>query len=143
MYHIRNKTAPLTFSGRFEKICHRYPTNLSQLITKLLKPHLTKENSESHLEGISYGITFSKILKKKLNHFRSLILNWHWNCFLLAMKLHTFKIFQLWVCNIRWRKGAWWQSRSGFMRVLPRFKNQYESYYLQLEKIFMQCIMFL
>ena len=56
------------------------------------------------------------------------------------MKLHTFKIFQTWVHNILLKKGAWWQSHSGFLRVLRHFKNQYESCYLQLEKILMQCI---
>ena len=54
------------------------------LTIKFLKPYLTKANSESHLEGPPSGITFSKILKKKLSHF----------CFLLAIKLHTFNIFQ-------------------------------------------------
>ena len=121
-YQIRTKTAPLAFSGSFEKIYHGYPTNFSQLTIKFLKPHLAKANSESHLEDPPSGITFSKILKKKLNHFRSL------------------KLFRSWVFNICWRKGAWWQNHSCFLRVLPRFKNQYESYYLQLEKIFMHCI---
>ena len=32
------------------------------------------------------------------------------------------------------RKATWWQSHSGFLQVLPRFKNQYEFYYLKLEK---------
>ena len=35
MYQIRNKTAPLTFSGSFEKICHGYPTNFSQFNYKI------------------------------------------------------------------------------------------------------------
>ena len=100
MYQIRNKTTPLTFSGSFEKICYGYPTNFSQFNYKFLKTHLAKANSESYLEGLPSGITFSKIVKKKLNHFRSLTLNWNWNYFLLAMKLHTFKIFQPWVRNI-------------------------------------------
>ena len=61
---------------------------------KILKPHLAKANPESHLEGPPSGITFSKILKMKLSHFRFLNLNSNLNCFLLAMKLHTFNIFQ-------------------------------------------------
>ena len=45
------------------------------LTIKFLKPHLAKANSESNLEGPPSGITFSKILKKKLNHFHFLNLN--------------------------------------------------------------------
>ena len=43
-YQIRNKTAPLAFSGSFEKIYHGDPTNFSQLTIKFLKPHLAKAN---------------------------------------------------------------------------------------------------
>ena len=75
MYQIRNKTAPLTFSGSFEKISHGYPTNFSQFNYKIPKTALSKANSESHLEGPPSGITFFKILKKKLSHFRFLNLN--------------------------------------------------------------------
>ena len=75
MYQIRSKTAPLTFSGCFEKICHGYPTYFPQFNYKFLTLHLEKANSESHLEGLPSGITFSEILKKKLNHFSSLNLN--------------------------------------------------------------------
>ena len=39
MYQIRNKTASLTFSGSFEKICHGYPIKFSQFNYKILKPH--------------------------------------------------------------------------------------------------------
>ena len=49
------------------------------LTTKFLKANLAKANSESHAEGLRSEIPFSKIPKKKLK---------------LAMKLHTFKIFQ-------------------------------------------------
>ena len=102
------------------------------LTTKFLKPHLAKANSESHLEGLLSGITFTKTLKKKLNQFRSLNLNWNWDCFLLAMKLHTFEIFQPWVRTFVWRKKAWWQSHSVFLRALPRLftirKNIYAAY---------------
>ena len=71
MYQIRSKAAPLTFSGSFEKICHGYPTIFHNLTIKFLKPHIAKANLESHLEGLPSGITFSKILKEKLNRFRS------------------------------------------------------------------------
>ena len=37
MYQIRNKTAPLTFSGSFEKISHGYPTNFSRFNYKIPK----------------------------------------------------------------------------------------------------------
>ena len=83
MYHIRNKTAPLTFSGRFEKICHRYPTNLSQLNYKTLKTALNKrkfrisfrgnfiwnnflQNSEKEIESLSL---FNSKLTLKLLSF--------------------------------------------------------------------------
>ena len=49
------------------------------------------------LEGLPSKQLSPKFWKKKLNHFRFLILNSNWNCFLLAMKLPTFKIFQPWV----------------------------------------------
>ena len=75
MYQIRNKTTPSTFSGSFDKISHGYPKFFHNLTIKLLKPHLKKANSESHLEGPPSGITFSKILKKKLSQFRFLNLN--------------------------------------------------------------------
>ena len=39
------------------------------LTIKFLKPHIAKANSESHLEGLPSGITFTKTLEKKLNHF--------------------------------------------------------------------------
>ena len=42
MYQIRNKTAPLIFSGCFEKICHGYPTNFSQFNYKIPKTTLSK-----------------------------------------------------------------------------------------------------
>ena len=75
MNQTRNKAAPLTFSGSFEKTCHGYLTNSLQYTIKFLKLHLATANSESHFEGLSSGITFSKIPKKKLNHFRSLNLS--------------------------------------------------------------------
>ena len=50
-----------------------YPTNFSQFNYKF--PQLGKAISESHLEGLPSGTTFSKALKKKLNYLRSLNLN--------------------------------------------------------------------
>ena len=94
------------------------------LTIKSLKPLLTKAKSGSHLEGLLSGITISEILKKKLNHFCCLNLHWNWNCFLLAMKLYTFNIFQLWVCNILLMKRVCWQNHNGFLRDLPRFPFQ-------------------
>ena len=38
--------------------------------------------------------------EKKLKHFLFLNLNWNFNCSILVMKLHTFKIFPPWVPNI-------------------------------------------
>ena len=112
------------------------------LTIKFLKPHLAKANSESHLENPPSGITFSKILKKKLSHFRFLNLDWNLNCFLLVMKLHTFNIFQPWFRKTLFTKRGLMTSGfpSGFLRVLPPFKNQCESYYLKLEKYL--CSMF-
>ena len=115
MNQTRNKTAPLTFSGSFEKTCYGYLTNSLQYTIEFLKLHLATANSESHFEGLSSGITFLKIPKKKLNHF-----------YTSALSLLHFILL---------KKGAWWQSHSGFLRVLCRFKNQYESCYLQFEKI--------
>ena len=96
MYQTRKKTPPLIFSGRFERISLGYPTNFSQFNYKIPKPNLTKANSESHvdrafhLEWLSTEFWKKKKNKKKLNHFRSLHLNWNLKCFLLAMKLYTF-----------------------------------------------------
>ena len=49
---------------KFEKICHGYPTNISQFNCKDPKTALSKSK-----------LRISKTLKKKLNHFRSLNLN--------------------------------------------------------------------
>ena len=51
------------------------------LAIKFLKPYLAKANLKSHLQGLPCGITFSKILKKKLNHFHSLNLIGNLKCF--------------------------------------------------------------
>ena len=67
------------------------PDNLFTFNYKVPKIALNKSKLESHLEGLPSGITFYKILKKKLNHFRFLNLNWNWNYFLSTIKLHTFK----------------------------------------------------
>ena len=72
---------------------------------QLYKFCAAKKNLEYHLEGLPSEITFSKILKKKLNHFRSLNLNFNFNCFLVFLVLlHTFNIFQLWGRNIQLSK---------------------------------------
>ena len=73
IYQIRSKTAPLTFSRSLRKSLMDTQQIFHNLTIKFLKPHLAKANSESHLEGPPSGITSSKILKKKLNHFRFLI----------------------------------------------------------------------
>ena len=57
----------------------------TQQIFHNLTRKFLKANSESHAEGLRSEIPFSKILKKKLK---------------LAMKLHTFKIFQPRIYNI-------------------------------------------
>ena len=53
MYQIRNKTAPLTFSGSFEKICHGYPTNFSQFNYKIPKTTLSKSKFRISFRGPS------------------------------------------------------------------------------------------
>ena len=53
MYQISNKTAPLTFSGSFEKICHGYPTNFSQFIYKIPKTALSKSKFRISFRGPS------------------------------------------------------------------------------------------
>ena len=135
MYQIRNKTSPLTFSGSFEKICHGYPTNFSQFNYKIPKTALSKskcrisfrgpsirnnflQNSEKEIESLPF---FKSKLKVKLLYFSDEI-------------LYFWKYFSCEFATSCWRKGAWWQSHSGFLRVLPHFKNEYESYYLQLEE---------
>ena len=42
MYQIRHKTAPLKFSGSFEKICHGYPKFFLQFNYKIPKTALSK-----------------------------------------------------------------------------------------------------
>ena len=93
MYQIRNKTAPLTFSGSFKKISHGCPTNFSQFNYKIPKTALSKSKFRISFRGPSIWNNFlQNSEKKKLSHFRFLNLNWNLNCFLLAMKLHTFYI---------------------------------------------------
>ena len=53
MYQISNKTAPLTFSGSFEKICHGYPTNFSQFNYKIPKTALSKSKFRISFRGPS------------------------------------------------------------------------------------------
>ena len=53
MYQIRNKTAPLTFSGCFEKISYGYPTNFSQFNYKIPKTALSKNKFRISFRGSS------------------------------------------------------------------------------------------
>ena len=83
MYQIRNKTAPLTFSGSFEKIFHGYPKHFSQFTYKNPKTALSKsksrisfrrttvwnnflQNSENEIESLPL---FKSKLKLKLLSF--------------------------------------------------------------------------
>ena len=75
MYQIRNKTASLTFSGSFEKICHEYQTNFSQLNYKIPKTVLSKSKFRFLFTAPCSWNNFLQILEKKLDHFRSLNLN--------------------------------------------------------------------
>ena len=98
MYQIRNKTAPLAFSGSFEKISHGYPTNFSQFNCKIPKTALSKSKFRISFRRPSIWNNFLQNSEKEVEslplHFR-LNLNSNLDCFLLAMKLHTFNIFQL------------------------------------------------
>ena len=58
MYQIRNKTAPLTFSGSFEKISHGYPTNFSQFNYKIPKTTLCKSKFRISFRGSSIWNNF-------------------------------------------------------------------------------------
>ena len=53
MYQIRNKSAPLTFSGSFQKISHGYPTNFSQFNYKITKTALSKSKFRIPFRGPS------------------------------------------------------------------------------------------
>ena len=53
MYPIRNKTAPLTFSGSSEKISCGYPTNFSQFNYKTPKAALSKSKFRISFRGLS------------------------------------------------------------------------------------------
>ena len=53
MYQIRNKTAPLTFSRSFEKICHGCPTNFSRSNYKIPKTVLSKSKFRISFRGLS------------------------------------------------------------------------------------------
>ena len=105
MYQIRNKTAPLTFSGSFEKICHGYPTNFSQFNYKIPNTTLRKRKFRISFRGPSIWNNFLQNSEKEIESiplFKSKLQNF----FLLAMKLHTFKIFQPWVRNILLTKSS-------------------------------------
>ena len=72
MYQIRNKTAPLTFSGSFEKISHGYPTIFSQFNYKIPKTALSKSKSRISFRERARHL---EILKRKVSHLRFLNLN--------------------------------------------------------------------
>ena len=71
MYQIRNKTAPLTFSGGFEKICHRYPTHFSQFNYKIPKTALSKSKFKISFRGTSI---WNNILQNFEKEIESLLL---------------------------------------------------------------------
>ena len=66
MYQIRKKTAPLTFLGKFEKICHGYPTNFSQFNYKTPKTALSKSKFRISFRGPSIWNNFLKNSEKEI-----------------------------------------------------------------------------
>ena len=66
MYQIRNKTAPLRFSGSFEKISHRYPTNFSQFNYKIRKTALSKSKFRIAFRGPSIWNNFLQNSEKEI-----------------------------------------------------------------------------
>ena len=95
---------------------HGYSTSFSLFNHKTPKITRTKTKFKIWLRGPNI---WNKFLNKKLNHFRSLNINWNWNCFLLAMELHTSEIFHPWFCNIMLTKRGlmtkkFWISASPF-----------------------------
>ena len=66
MYQIRNKTAPLTFSGSFEKISHGYPTNFSQFNYKIPKTALSKSKFRISFRGPYIWNNFLQNFKKEI-----------------------------------------------------------------------------
>ena len=66
MYQIRKKTAPLTFSGSFEKICHGYPTIFSQFNHKIPKTTLSKSKSIISFRGPSIWNNFLENTEKEI-----------------------------------------------------------------------------
>ena len=65
MYQIRNKTAPLTFSGSFEKICHEYPTNFWQFDYKIPKNTFSKSKFRLSFRGHFVWNTFFQNSEKE------------------------------------------------------------------------------
>ena len=65
IYQIRNKTAPSTFSGSFEKISHGYPTNISQFNYKTPKTALSKSKFRISFRGPSIWNNFLQNSKKE------------------------------------------------------------------------------
>ena len=70
LYEIRNKTAPLTFSGSFEKIYHGYPTNFSQFTYKIPKTALSKSKFRISIGGSSIWNNFLLNSEKEIESLR-------------------------------------------------------------------------
>ena len=66
MYQIRNKTAPLKFSGSLEKICHGYPTNFSQFSYNIPKTALSKSKFKISFWGPSIWNNFLQNYEKEI-----------------------------------------------------------------------------
>ena len=66
MYQIGNRTALLTFSGSFEKICHGYPTNFSQFNYKIPKTTLSKSKFRISFRRPSIWNNFLQNFEKEI-----------------------------------------------------------------------------
>ena len=71
MYQIRNKTAPLKFSGSFEKICHGYPKSFLQFNYKIPKTALSKSKFRISFTGPSIFLQKSEKEMESLSFFKS------------------------------------------------------------------------
>ena len=93
MYQIRNKAASLTFSGSFEKIWFS-ATNFSQFNYKIPKTALTKSKFRISFRGLSIWNNFLQNSEKEIESLPLFKSKLKLKLLFLAMKLHTFKIFQ-------------------------------------------------
>ena len=66
IYQIRNKTAPLTFLGSFEKVSHGCPTNFSQFNYKIPKTALSKSKFRISFRGPSIWNNFLQNSEKEI-----------------------------------------------------------------------------